>query len=309
VACILCDDVSDCLTRSPLLLPNPQVKPRYADQIAAASQEKLILEVLLPRSVVAITGASSGIGAAFARRLAADQDLLLIARRKDRLAHLADELSSHYGAQCSIFQADLTDDADLEKTAERIAQEERLALLINNAGFGLKGRFWESALEPLEQMHKLHVLATVRLTHAALRNMVPRDFGAIINVASVAGWIRTPGSVSYSATKTWTNAFTEGLYLELKSAHSSVAVQALSPGFTYSEFHDSMGVSRTRLAGPAFWLTAEEVVDASLEGLRRRKLFVVPGWRYKLITAFLSAIPTKARLAIEEATGKKRLEA
>jgi len=100
-------------------------------------------------------------------------------------------------------------------------------------------------------MHRLHVMATVRLTHAALRNMVARDLGGIINVASVSAFVRSPGSVSYGATKSWMTVFTEGLYLELKSVQSNIIVQALCPGFTYSEFHDTMAVDRSRLAGAA----------------------------------------------------------
>jgi len=149
-------------------------------------------------------------------------------------------------------------------------------------------------------------MATVRLTHAALRNMVPRDCGAIINVASVAAFLRNAGSVSYGATKSWMTAFSEGLYLELQGADSHVSVQALCPGFTYSGFHDVMGVERGRLAGSSFWLTAEQVVDASLDGLRRRKLFVIPGWRYRLLTMFFTKAPTALRLMVEAASSRAR---
>jgi short-subunit dehydrogenase len=152
-------------------------------------------------------------------------------------------------------------------------------------------------------------MATVRLTHAALRNMVPRDLGGIINVASVSAFVRNAGSVSYSATKSWMTSFTEGLYLELKGFSSNVAVQALCPGFTYSEFHDKMSVDRMRLAGSGLWMTAEEVVAASLDGLHRRKLFIIPGWRYRLITTFLTKIPTGLRLKVEEIGTRRRQRA
>ena len=262
----------------------------------------------MSRTVVAITGASSGIGATFARRLAAEHDLLLIARRKDRLEQLANELTSAYRTQVEILPADLSAEADLQSIAERMEREPRLALLINNAGFGTKGRFWEAALEGQEQMHRLHVMAAMRLTHAALRNMVPRDLGGIINVASVSAFVRSPGTTSYAATKSWMTAFTEGLYLELQGIHSNLVVQALCPGFTYSEFHDTMGVNRFRLAGAGFWMTADEVVDASLDGLRRRKLFVVPGWRYRILASMFSKLPTRLRLAAEAAGGRARLK-
>lgn len=260
----------------------------------------------MSRTLVAITGASSGIGAAFARKLAPEHDLLLIARRRDRLEQLAIELSAAFPSRIEILPADLTAEPDLAAVADRILFDDRLALLVNNAGFGSTGRFWEAPLETQEAMHRLHVMATVRLTHAALRNMVPRDFGAIVNVASVAAFLRNAGSVSYGASKSWMTSFTEGLYLELKGLPSNVSVQALCPGFTYSEFHSVMGVPRDRLAGSAFWLTADQVVDSSLDGLRRHKLFVIPGWRYRLLATFFTKVPTAVRLLVESASSRAR---
>ncbi|HXE13650.1 MAG TPA: SDR family oxidoreductase [Bryobacteraceae bacterium] len=258
------------------------------------------------KTIVAITGASSGIGLTFARKLAPEHDLFLIARRKDRLDALAQEFSQAYGTQTEVLQADLTDDADLSLAADRIASEQNLALLVNNAGFGTRGYFWDSPLDEQERMHKLHVMASMRLMHAALGNMVAHDMGAIINVASVAAFVRAPGGAGYSATKSWMTAFTEGIHLELKRAGSHVAVQALCPGFTYSEFHDRLSLQRERIASPAFWLTADEVVEASLAGLRDRKLFVVPGWRYKFIVGLMSKLPASVRLAIEASAGRRR---
>jgi short-subunit dehydrogenase len=149
-------------------------------------------------------------------------------------------------------------------------------------------------------MHRLHILATVRLSHAALRNLVGKNAGAIINVASVAAFVRRTGSASYSATKSWMTAFTEGLYLELKHVNSAVKVQALCPGFTWSEFHDRLHLDRTSIAGPAWWLSAEAVVEDSLQSLSTGKLFVVPGWRYKAVVALFSKLPTSLRLAFEQ---------
>jgi short-subunit dehydrogenase len=261
----------------------------------------------LARTLAVITGASSGIGATFARKLAPSYDLLLVARRKDRLAELAAELSANHQAAIEIFVGDLSDPRQVASLAERIAAEPRLALLVNNAGFGTLGRFWEASLASQEQMHQLHVMATVRLTHAALGNMVPRDSGAIINVASVAGFARSQGSVSYCATKSWMNIFSEGLYLELRGMGSHVTVQTLCPGFTYSEFHDTMAIRREKLASKALWLTAEQVVDASLEGVKTGQLYVIPGWRYRLLTAIISKLPSRLRLAVERARGKERV--
>jgi hypothetical protein len=136
--------------------------------------------------------------------------------------------------------------------------------------------------------------------------MVPRDEGGIINVASVAAFVRRAGSSSYSATKSWMAVFTEGLFLELKNANSAVTVQALCPGFTYSEFHDIMKVDRASMAPKSFWLKAEDVVDASLKGLRKRKLFVIPGRQYQVLTALFTKLPVGPRLAIEETRAAPR---
>lgn len=260
----------------------------------------------MDRSLVVITGASSGIGAAFARRLASEHDLLLIARRGDRLSELASQLKARHGCNVETLAADLTVSDDLARVAERISHDPRLVLLINNAGYGNKGRFWETDFETQDRMHRLHITATLRLTHAALGNLIPKNRGGIINVASVAAFVRSPGSISYSATKSWMLVFTEGLYLELQSVASSVLVQALCPGFTYSEFHDTMGVDRKRLAGSQFWMSAEDVVDASLAGLRRGKLFVIPGWRYRVLSSVLTKLPSAIRLKIEMAGGRAR---
>jgi len=277
----------------------------------------------MAKPVAVITGASSGIGLVFARRLASDHDLVLVARRWDKLEQAARELTSTYGAKVDLVQADLTVDEDLLLVTKRIAGEPNLALLINNAGFGAGGPFWETSLEVQEQMHRLHILATLRLTHSALWNMVAKETASaaantsarstaiptapigIINVASVAAFLSRAGSVSYGSTKAWMTAFTEGLGMDLKAAGSRVRVQALCPGYTYSEFHDTMGIDRTRLAGSALWMTAESVVDASLEGFSENRLYVVPGWRYQAIVAILPRLPVRLRMALLSASTKR----
>lgn len=139
-------------------------------------------------------------------------------------------------------------------------------------------------------MHRLHVLATMRLTHAALRKMTARGRGAVVNVSSVAAFIARVGNVSYYSTKAWINNFTEGLHMELKDARSPVRVQTLCPGYTVTEFHDVMGFDR-RLVPRSLWLSADDVVTASLAGLQRGDWMVVPGWRYKLLVLLLRLLP------------------
>jgi len=244
-----------------------------------------------PKPLAVITGASSGIGAAFARALAGGgYDLALVARRQDRLRSLADELNNHFHARCTLLEADLTRETELRSVEEFLAGAPNLQLLVNNAGFGSLGRFYEASVESQDAMHRLHIMATMRLTHAALRNLTARDQGAIINVASVAAYVPRPGSTSYYATKAWINCFTECLHLELKTAGSRVRVQSLCPGFTMTEFHDVLGIERNFISS-AWWMPAEDVVEASLRGLEKGKLVVVPGWRYKLLVALIRLMP------------------
>jgi short-subunit dehydrogenase len=261
----------------------------------------------LTKPVAVITGASSGIGLEFARKLAKTHDLVLVARRLDRLEEAKAELEKDFGAQVEVMVADLTDDSDLAAVEAKIAGEQRLGLLVNNAGIGLgAGPFWEKPLAAHEQMFKLHVIATMRLSHAALGNLVAKDEGGVINVASVAGFLVRPCTASYSTTKAWTTSFTEALALDLRAVGSRVRVQALCPGFTYTEFHDVLKVDRKRVAGEQYWMKASDVVDASLAGFAKGKLVVVPGWRYKALVGVLGSLPRWLRqVAIGVGTGKK----
>ena len=249
------------------------------------------------RPIALVTGASSGLGATFARKLAAQgYDLVLVARRQDRLEELAREIESNHGARSETLAADLSTDAGLKAVEDRMAALDRLDLLVNNAGFGTRGRFFETTIDSQDAMHRLHVLATMRLMHAALEKMVALNRGAVINVSSVAGFWESPGSASYSSTKGWMNHITESVYLELKAMGSAVRVQALCPGFTETEFHDVMRVDRKLVPGP-MWMRAEDVVEASLRGLDRGKLFVVPGRIYRLIVLLRGLLPRPVRHA------------
>lgn len=243
------------------------------------------------RRLALITGASSGIGAEFARQLAArGYDLVLVARREDRLKQVADSLRQSHAVTTEVLPADLASDDGLARVEQRVAAAENLELLVNNAGFGAYDYFHQADVRSQDQMHRLHVLATVRLTHAALGGMISRGRGGIINISSVAGFWQAPASVSYDATKCWMNSFTRGLALELKSIGSPVKVQALCPGFTISEFHEAAGIDRT-LIPKSLWMTAEEVVAESLRGFDEGRVFVIPGWRYRLLVFFMKHVP------------------
>ena len=244
------------------------------------------------RVLAVVTGASSGIGAMFARKLAArGYDLLLIARRTDRLRALACELAEMRHIAAEPMTADLTRDEDCQRAAERIRSAPNLGLLVNNAGFGTMGLFAEAEAGAQDRMHRLHVLATLRLTHAALANLVPRGAGGgVINVSSVAAFGQAPTHVSYCATKAWMNRFTEGLAIELRMKRSPVKVQALCPGFTLTEFGDKLGMDRSVIP-KSLWMTADFVVEESLRGFDRGELIVIPGWRYRLIVRLMTLAP------------------
>lgn len=257
------------------------------------------------RPLAAITGASAGLGVEFARQLAGRGfDLLLIARRLDRLEALAAELSSRHSITAQAVAADLTGEDGLALVEKRL---DTVDLLVNNAGFGTLGKFVQTTIVSQQQMHRLHVMATMRLSHRALIGMVGRDKGGIINVSSVAGFWQAPGNVGYCATKCWINSFTEGLSMELRSSGSAVRVQALCPGYTITEFHQSMGWDRGN--SPAWlWMKAEDVVQDSLQGLERGQLFVVPGFKYKAAVMFMRWTPRfiKHGLAARQQKALKR---
>ena len=232
-----------------------------------------------------ITGASSGIGAAFARRLASQgYDLILVARRADRLRALAAEVRHQNGVVAEVIIADLAQLADIERVEQRIADSATVELLINNAGFGTVGMFSVANLDRQLEMIWVHVIACVRLSRAALPGMLARGHGAIINVSSPAAFFPTPGNVTYSATKAYVKAFSEALAAELTG--TGVQVQVLCPNFTRTEFHATPEYQaldvRSHIPN-GFWMSADAVVAASLRALRRRQLICIPGFTNRLL--------------------------
>jgi short-subunit dehydrogenase len=236
-----------------------------------------------------ITGASAGMGAEFARELAAaGTDLILVARRKDKLDALSAELRERHGVTVEVLPADLMKDEDLKLVEGRIAASETLDLLVNNAGFGSPGPFSKNEVGPFLAMIQVHAAASVRLTRAALGIMIPRQRGQIVNVASIAAFSPLSGPV-YSATKAFLLNFSENLQYEL--AGTGVQIQALCPGMTHTEFHDVIGMDKSRIPG-FMWMSARDVVRISLRALGRRKVVCIPGLGNRLISAPMRCAPT-----------------
>ena len=234
-------------------------------------------EPLPSRRTAVVTGASAGIGAAYARKLAERGfNLILVARREDRLATLRDELESRFGTSVDPVCADLADDRDVGSLAAMIRDRDDVEILVNNAGFGVQGPFHEADIEKNLAMIRVHVIATVRLTHAALPQMIARNRGYVINVSSLASFLAAPGAVSYCATKGYLNSFSQSVQQELQK--TAVRIQSLCPGFTYTEFHDLPDARMDRSLVPKFmWMSAARVVEISLRAVERRKVICVPG--------------------------------
>ena len=234
-----------------------------------------------------ITGASSGIGAAFCRSLAAQgYNLVLVARREAQLRSLADELHRKFDVHARVFPADLSDPTQVKRLETLIAEAGDLEILINNAGFGVPGKFAEIQAERNVEMIQVHVVATVCLCRAALPGMISRGRGSIINVSSVAAFMATPRNATYSATKAYLNVFSEGLQNELKG--TGVRVQALCPGLTHTEFHDRPGYEDYKTKIPGFlWMSAEDVVRESLDAIKKNRVICVPGLKNRLIVMIL----------------------
>lgn len=240
-------------------------------------------------STALVTGATAGIGRSFAHQLAATgHDLVLVARNASRLEQEAEAVRRRHGVEVEVLPADLTDRAQLSRVEARVADRTRpVDLLVNNAGFGLKGRFADNDVETEQAMLDVLVTAVMRLSHAALGPMAERGRGGIINVSSVAAFLPRG---TYSAAKSWVNSF--GTWAAHEYRPRGVTVTTLCPGFTKTEFHARMDVGRG--SAPSFlWLDADDLVRRALADHSAGKVFSVPSARYKAVVALTRAVPTR----------------
>ncbi|AZO22271.1 MULTISPECIES: SDR family oxidoreductase [unclassified Mesorhizobium] len=226
------------------------------------------------KGTAVITGASSGIGAVYADRLAGQgYDLVLVARRADRLQEVADRLAYAYGRKVKTLVADLADDADLRQVEQAIATDESVTLLVNNAGMGGIETVAEADADAAERMIKVNVVALTRLTRAVLPGLLKRDRGAIVNIASVVAYGIAVGGI-YSGTKAYVVNFTEALQKEV--AGTKVRVQSVVPGPIRTEFWDASGISLDRI-NQDWVMSADDLVDAALAGFAQGETVTAPG--------------------------------
>jgi short-subunit dehydrogenase len=253
--------------------------------------------------VALVTGGTSGIGAAFARAIAArGDDLVLVARSADRLEEMAAELRAT-GRSVEILQADLSDRDAVSRVAARLEDPDRpIDLLVNNAGFGVHSKLTDPDVAIHDRAFEVMCRTVLVLSGAAARGMRMRGHGRIINVSSTAGFI-TMGS--YSAIKSWVTSFSEGLAVELRG--TGVGVTVLCPGWVHTEFHQRAGI-RSNSIPNALWLDAEPLVRACLRDADKGRVISIPTVRYRMLTWFARHLPRKVIRAISAAISSSRQE-
>jgi short-subunit dehydrogenase len=254
------------------------------------------------RPCALVTGATSGIGAAFAIRLAQDGfDLILHGRKQKELKERAKKLEKTYNTTVEIIIAELSQTEEMKKVEERIKSLDRLDILINNAGYWEPGFLWEHSPDSLEAMIMVHNVAPVRFIRAALPHMLERKRGDIINVSSLGAYLNMVTMENYGATKAYLISFTESLHVSLMG--TGIRVQALIPGFTVTKFHSRLGADFTKEQKK--WLKPEEVVDKSLKALEKAQVLCIPGFRRRLIVKLSSALPRRFYYKMMNAIGQK----
>lgn len=238
-----------------------------------------------------VTGASRGIGEAFARACAErGDDVVLVARDTERLEALATELASLHGSDCEVLTADLTDPAALALVEERVvAGEAPIDLLVNNAGFGSHGDLDDLDVDRETALLELNVIAVTRLTHRAAAAMVGRGGGAIVNVSSILSFQPVPRVATYAAGKAFTRHLTEALHEELTG--TGVRVMALCPGFTRTDIFEGAGSGSPRMVPAVLWKTPDEVAEIALRELDAGTVVAVPGLPYKLLALSSPRLP------------------
>ncbi len=250
------------------------------------------MESLKGRTAV-VTGASSGIGAAFARQLAArGADVILTARRKDRLDALGAEIERAYGVQVSSVVVDLGKPGGAKALFDAtVGAGKHVDILINNAGFGTKGRFDEIAWEKTEEQIRLNVLSLTELTHRFVRSMLEHGRGHILNVASTAAYTPVPNYATYAAGKAFVRDFTEAIAAEL--AETNVRVCCLCPGGTRTEFFDVAGHRPSKLVQLSL-MSPDVCADIGLHALFEGRRNIVGGWANSIMCWLLRFVPRRA---------------
>jgi uncharacterized protein len=248
-----------------------------------------------PHRFAVVTGASSGIGVAYAERMAErGYDLILVARRRDRLEDVAKRIKIKTNRAVEIVTADLSDAKDLLRIEALLTEREDIDVLINNAGLGALGPTSKVAADALENLIRINILALTRLTHAVLLGFLRRNTGTIINIASMIAVMPTPSGAGYSGSKAYVLNFTRSLQMEL--AKTNIIVQAVLPGPVRTEFFEASGLTAAPFPNELF-MSAEQLVDTALQALAQGELVCFPS----LENASLWSDLENARIALSRA--------
>ncbi|MBU7016685.1 MAG: SDR family oxidoreductase [Theionarchaea archaeon] len=252
-----------------------------------------------PRAL--ITGASSGIGAAFAKKLAQKGfNLILHGRREGKLTELAENLK-RYNIFTEILIAELSRAEEQRRIETRIQALDSLDMLINNAGYWTPGMFWETSPDSLEAMIMVHVIAPVRFIRAALPRMLERNKGDIINVSSMGAYFNFFTVENYGATKAYLANLTESLHVALMG--TGLRVQVLAPGFTLTDFHSRLGADFSKAQQK--WMLPEEVVDISLKGLEKGQVVCIPGFKRQFLVKCAHMLPRAIYYRVMQKVGMR----
>ena len=239
------------------------------------------------RKTALVTGASDGIGAEFSDILAGlGYNVILVARREDKLNELSDKLNNLYDVDCAVIPADLSEPQAAQKLFD-LTQDKNLEvdLLINNAGLLHNGYFTDLDLAEQERMIAVNVLALTSITHLFANNMATRGRGRILNISSLAGWMAIPNQNVYAASKAYVLSFTQALADEMTANNSGVSLTALCPGYTATKMMDNPAQGATLRIPPTMMMSAREVAEAGIKGCLSGKSVVVPGVANKITAA------------------------
>lgn len=256
-----------------------------------------------------ITGATSGIGAAYAEAFARQgYDLILTGRRKEKIEAQAEKIRSADSVGVEVVLAELSEEAGIQTVLEAMRGRE-IDVLVNNAGFGVADRYPDSDLQVMEQLAKVNVLAPMKLIHAVLPDMIRRHSGTVINISSESAYLVMPGNSVYSGVKSFLKAFTECLHLDLDG--TGVRVLAVCPGLTHTDFHEKMGIEKSRQTdhGVMHWTSPEKIVELSLKDLQKGKVISIPGFSTKFFIGLLGLLPKKTYYRMVRNIGSKKKEA
>ncbi len=255
-----------------------------------------------------ITGATSGIGRAFAEHFASmGYNLIITGRRKSVIEKAAKEISNRSGVKVSVVLAELSDEAGIRKVLKSIEKAGSIDVLINNAGFGLNNMFYDETIVNHLKMIRVHIETPVRLTHSVLPGMVKSGSGIIINVSSLGSFLPIPFNTIYGGTKAFLNIFTGSLHVELRN--KGIKFQSLCPGFTSTDFHMQMGIDEEIKKDVKRWMTPEDVVRCSMKALANGKIVCMPGFVNRIMRLLPLIMPEQLYYRVISIVYKKYLNA